>query len=250
MTAKMLGKQPVVYDEKLLRLENYLNLPKLPPLPETSDWFAKATKPPMYANDKYGDCVVAGAGHMIQVWTANAGRFEQVLSEKTIVDTYFKLTDGQDIGLNLLAFLRYWRHEGLGYHKIGLYVGVDPKNIISMRYANYLFGGIYLGIMLPKTAEKQFDEFVPWETPKEGPFGDGAVGSWGGHCVAAGTTTPRMMKVSTWGREQWATWDFIGNYCDEAYAILSLEWFTVDHVTPAGFYWRDLKKDLQAVVRL
>ena len=79
------GKLPAVYDERTLRLENYLDVPKLPPLPETSDWFAKTSPFPMAGNDDYGDCVVAGASHMIQTWSANAGK-EQVFADKTVID--------------------------------------------------------------------------------------------------------------------------------------------------------------------
>lgn len=234
-----LGKKPAVYDERTLRLENYLNIPKLPPLPETSDWFAKVSKFSMAGNDVYGDCVVAGASHMIQTWSANAGR-EVLLSDKKVIDTYFHLTGGSDDGLNMLEFLKFWRKTGISGHKIGVFAAIDPKNITSVRYANYLFGGVYFGFMVPKSAMDQFDAGQTWEVVPGSPVE-------GGHCVNGGVATPRMVRVGTWGAEQWATFNFVGSFCDEAYAIISLEWFDKSHHTPSGFHWAELVADLKAV---
>jgi hypothetical protein len=236
-----LGKLPAVFDQRTLRLENYMDIPKLPPLPETSDWFAKASKFPMYKNDEIGNCAIAAPPHMIQTWTANAGRHEQIIDEKTIVDTYFELTSGQDSGLNMLEVLKYWRKAGIAGHKIGAFAAIDPQNIISLRYANYLFGGLYMGFLLPTSCEKQ----KVWDVPRGGPVGDGTPGSWGGHAVNGGVTTPRIMKVGTWGMEMSVTMNFVGTYSDESYAIISLEWFTTEHKTPSGFYWKDLLSDLK-----
>lgn len=242
--SRKLGKLPSVYDSRTLRLENYFNVPKLPPLPETTDWFALASNQPMLGNDKYGDCVVVGAAHMIQVWSTNSAR-EHFVKESKVVDTYFTLTHGLDSGLNMLEFLKYWRKTGLDGHKIGAFAAVDPKNITSIRYANFLFGGVYFGIMLPRSAQNQ----KVWDVPPSGAVGDGAWGSWGGHCVNGGVATPRIVKVATWGEEVTCTMDFIGTYADEAWAIISLDWFTKDHMTIHGFHWKDLLADLKAVTK-
>ena len=53
--------------------ENRLNLP---PLPETYDWFRRVSRFGPMGNLDAGDCVVAGAGHMVQTWTANQGKDE------------------------------------------------------------------------------------------------------------------------------------------------------------------------------
>jgi hypothetical protein len=230
-----LGKLPPVYDSRTLRLENYLNVPELPPLPETTDWFAMMSKPPMLGNDEYGDCVVAGAAHMVQAWSANASR-EHFIPEKKVVQTYLNLSGGADTGLNMLDFLKYWRKTGLDGHKIGAFAALDPKNLTSIRYANYFFGGVYFGFNLPQSIKGQ----KVWDVPAGGPVGKGAPGSLGGHCVNGGVATPRIIKVDTWGEEQTCTVNFVGTYADEAWAIISLDWFTKDHHTPSGFYWREL----------
>lgn len=235
------GKQPAKFDERTLRLENYLNIPKLPPLPETSDWFANTSQFSMAGNDQYGDCGVAGAAHMIQTWTANAGRHEQIIPDKTVIQTYLTYTGYQDEGVVLLDFLKYWRKTGIAGHKIGAFAAIDPKNITSWRYANFLFGGVYSGFNVPQYSMDQFDAGKIWDISKKN------TQIVGGHCVPAGITTPRMFCFSTWGKRQWATVAFVGQNFDEAYAILSLEWFTKDHKSPLGFYWKDLVSDLKAV---
>jgi hypothetical protein len=238
-----LGKLPAVFDERTLRLENYLNVAKLPPLPETSDWFAKTSPFNMGGNDQYGDCVRVAAAHVTQTWTANAGR-EIITPDKMIIAEYLKLTGGADEGLVMLDFLKYWRNVGIdcpdGKHKIGAFAAIDPKNLISWRYTNYLFGSVFSGFILPQSAMDQFDKGQTWEVVKGSP-------TIGGHCVNGGIATPRLINLGTWARKQWATVNFVGQKCDEAYAIISLDWFNKNHVTPPGFHWKDLVADLKAV---
>jgi hypothetical protein len=238
-----LGKLSALYDRRTLKLSRYLDVPKLPPLPPESNWLKKVSKFNMGGNDQYGDCVIAGAAHMRQTWTANAGRREIITPDKTIIKQYLKLTGGQDTGLNMLATLNYWRHTGLFGDKIGAFVSVNPRKSTQMQYANWLFGGIYLGILLPNSAQNQ----QIWDVPPGGPVGDGEPESWGGHCVCAGKITPDLCTVATWGEEQKMTTAFTAMYCDEAYAIITLDWFNVEHKTPTGLAWKDLMADLKAL---
>jgi hypothetical protein len=43
------------------------------------------------------------------------------------------------------------------------------------------------------------------------------------------------------------TWEFFDKYCDEAYAIISPDWFNSELVSPVGFKFDELKKDLAAI---
>lgn len=247
---RMLGKLPAKYDSRTLRLENYLpEVIKLPPLPPVHDWNKKISKWTMMLNDQIGDCVVVGAAHQNQRWTSNAGR-EVIVSDKTVRDVYFSLTGGADTGLYLIEFLKWWRRHGLGnLAPIGAFVAVSPKNFTLMRYACYLFGGVYLGLSLPLSAQYQSDKGYTWDVLPGGPIGDGSPGSWGGHAVASGKYSSSLWSLDTWGDQQLATQNFIGQYCDEAYAILSLDWFMADHKTPLEMDWRTLQADLKAVTR-
>lgn len=240
-----LGKLPAQYDQRTLKLSSYLDVPALPPLPLESDWFKKVSKFGMGGNDVYGNCVLAGAAHMIQTWTANAGRHEVITPDKKIIDTYLKLTGGQDTGLNMLAFLNYWRKTGVFGSKIGAFVSVNPRKITQMQYANYLFGGVFVGFQLPLSAKEQ----KVWDVPAGGPVGRGEADTWGGHTVNCGKANMEGYVIGTWGREQPLTPGFMATYSDECYAILTLEWFNVNHKTPAGFAWKDLQADLQRITQ-
>jgi len=238
-----LGKLPAVYDKRTLKLSAYLDVPKLPPLPVNgSDWFKKVSKFNMAGNNEYGDCVVAGASHMIQTWTANAGRREIKTSDKKVIDQYLNLTGGIDSGLNMLAFLNYWRQKGIfGGEKIGAFVSINPKKAIQLQYANWLFGGIAMGLLLPKSIENQ----DIWDIPPGGPVGDGEPDSLGGHFVNMGVALPSQYAVGTWGMKQPMSLSFPTVYSDEAYAILTLDWFDINHKSPSGFAWKDLESDFK-----
>jgi hypothetical protein len=236
-----LGKLPPVYDSRTLRLENFLNVPELPPLPETTDWFAPTTKFPMLGNDVYGNCVVVAAAHMIQTWTASSSK-EHFISQKRVVDTYLELTGGADTGLSMLEFLKYWRKVGIDGHKIGAFAAIDPQNLTSWRYTNYFFGGVFSGFILQQSAIDQFNKGQTWDVVNGSRF-------IGGHCVNGGIATPRLINLGTWAKKQWATVNFVGQNCDEAYAVISLDWFTKDHRTPSGFYWRELLAALGRITK-
>ena len=242
-----LGKDPAVFSGKTLKLSNYLDVPKLPPLPpDGSDWFKRVSRFNVAGNNIYSDCVCAGAAHMRQTWTANAGQYELITPDKDVIAQYLKLTGGQDTGLNMLAFLNVWANKGIfGGDKVGAFVSVNPRKPTQVQYANWLFGGVYLGLMLPLSAQNQ----SVWDVPPGGPVGDGEADSWGGHCVDMGKVSPTGVSVSTWGEMQEATWAFLSSYCDEAYAIVNLDWFNVAHKTPTGLAWKDLLADRAALTR-
>jgi hypothetical protein len=240
---RKLGKLPAIQDSRNLKLAAYLDLPKLPPLPATDDNYAKLSRMTMANNDLYGCCVVSGAAHIIQVWSSMAAR-EVILPDKTVLDTYLKLTGGQDTGLSVLAFLNWWRKNPVAGHPLGAFVEIDPTDPVDMKYGIYLFGGIYTGLCLPKSAQKQ----KVWDVPRGGPVGDGEANSWGGHLTVCGAYDKQGRYVNyTWGEKKAMTPAFTGAYCDEAYALLSLDWFKKDHKSPDGFAWRDLVADLKVV---
>jgi hypothetical protein len=106
-----------------------------------------------------------------------------------------------------------------------------------------LFGGCYIGLNLPESVEDS--DF--WSVPIGGLTGDGAPGSWGGHAVCALEYDPRGLTVVTWGELIQMTWGFWDAYCDEAYAILSLDWMTSAGQSPSGFDLGSLKQDLNII---
>ena len=67
-----LGRKAIKTDSRTLALGDYLT-PALPPPPPAKDWTAGITGWGMMLNDNLSDCTIAGAGHAVQVWTANTG---------------------------------------------------------------------------------------------------------------------------------------------------------------------------------
>jgi hypothetical protein len=240
-----LGKLPATRDERNLKMAKYLIPAKLPPLPSACNLYWRISKFGAQGNLEYGDCVVVGASHQVQTWSANAAR-EQIIPDDKVITTYLELTGGRDTGLNVLAFLNHWRKNPLWGHPLGAFVEINPRSPRQLQYAVYLFGGALLGFNLPVSAKGQ----VVWDVPRGGAVGDGDPGSWGGHLTHLGAYD-REAKVpyviSTWDLMQPTASRFPAIYCDEAYALLALDWFTQDHISPMGFNWKRLKADLQRI---
>jgi hypothetical protein len=194
------------------------------------------------------NCTCAGAGHLIQQWTAANGS-QVIVSDADIekayeaVGGYVPGDESTDNGAVEIDVLKFWQKTGIGGFKIGAFVSVDPKNKLHLKLANALFGGAYFGIGLPVTAQTQ----EVWAVPDGGLVGDGAPNSWGGHAVPMGAYDLDGLTVITWGQEKKATWDFIAEYCDEAYCILSPQWTDGTKAAPSGFNLAQLQADLAGV---
>jgi hypothetical protein len=128
--------------------------------------------------------------------------------------------------------------------------------------AIWLFGGAYIGVELPMTAQSQ----DIWDVAG-GP--DAEPGSWGGHAVylvgydfpesqipspespapspVSRVSCPGTMTCITWGGVKKMTWAWFEKYCSEAYALVSKDWLNASGVSPSGFDLAALEKDLQEV---
>ncbi|MHB2025390.1 MAG: hypothetical protein ACYCPQ_01935 [Elusimicrobiota bacterium] len=242
-----LGKKPAAHDPRTLILGKYLS-PQLPVAPSQADFSAKIKNWGMMLNDAIGDCTIAAAGHQIQQWTANAGK-EQTPSNQAILSAYEAVSGynpndpNSDVGAVVLDVLNYWRKIGVAGHKIGAFVSVEVANPDHIRQAVWIFGGAYLGLQMPISAQKQ----NVWAVPPDGPAGDGTPGSWGGHAVEIAGYGPKGVLVVTWGALKWMTWGFFQAYCDEAYAILSNDFLKNGKTPNNGLDIAALKADLLAV---
>ncbi len=245
LAAYRLGKLPVRTDVRTLRLARYVDVSKLPPPPVTLDLTAHVPDWPMYGNDRIGDCTIAAAGHMIEAWTA-AGRGTAVEVSESAVLTAFdrvKIVDPQtgEEGAVELDVLKDWREHGVGRHRIAAFASVSIRDHALVRAAAWLFGGLYIGLALPITAQEQ--EVWDWT----GSFtGDARPGSWGGHAVDVAGYDESVLTVITWGAPKELTWRFWDRYVDEAYCILSRDFLEGDRA-PNGFDLAALKEDLALV---
>jgi hypothetical protein len=249
-TAMRLGKQAPRHDPRTLQLANYLLAEALPPPPTHVDWSAKVSTWPMMANDRLGDCTCAAAGHLIEEWTANTGTEitptdAEIVTAYSAITGYDPATGANDNGAVELDVLNYWRKSGIAGHSILAYVALEPANMAHVEDAIDLFGGCYIGVALPLSAQRQ----TVWSVPPGGSHGRGAPNSWGGHAVPVVAYDPRGLTVVTWGALKRMTWGFWNTYCDEAYAVLSPDWVNVDQKAPVGFDLPTLLADLRQLTK-
>jgi hypothetical protein len=241
-----LGKQPAVFDSRTLRFGAYLT-PQLPPPPPAVNYGKAVPSWPIYYNDQYGDCTCAAAAHMIQNWTASAGK-EVSPANQDVLDFYEHFTTpGPDNGCVMLSVLKYWRSTGLGNDKITAFAQVENKNMTEAQDAVNLFGSLYIGVELPDFAVNSSNILeTPWVVPPQGPVGDAAPNPQNGHCIPAVAYDQRNLYVVTWGAVKSMSWQFYATYADEAFAVLSKDFLTKDKA-PAGFDLAQLTADLAEI---
>ena len=239
-----LGKRPAIYDNRTLMLGNYLAA-TLPPPPVSVDYGKAVKSYPMYLNDKYGDCTIAAVGHMIQTWTANAGKEINPTDAQILAFYKHFTTPGAENGCNMLQVLKYWKSTGMSKDKITAYAALEPKNTTQMMDAVNLFGGAYIGVALPDFAVNAPDMLkVAWVVPASGATGKNAPDHNNGHCINAIAYDSRNLYVVTWGIVKAMSWQFYQAYADESYVVLSQD-FLNNNKTPEGFYLAQLEADLK-----
>ncbi len=246
-----LGKHPPKFDTRTLRFATYAT-PKLPPPPAARTWAGPIASWGMMKNDTYGDCTCAAAGHMIMDWTANAGKSRKpvVVPDPKILAFYNHFAHGNpDAGANMLDVLVYWRQSGLSGHKIDAFVSLEPRNHVEAMDAIDLFGAAYIGVALPNSVvPRGIDPLtIPWVVPPQGPVGNAAPNPNNGHCIPAVGYDARNLYVVTWGTLKAMSWPFYDAYADEAFAVLSPDWFGPRGKAPEGFDEATLKQDLAAI---
>jgi hypothetical protein len=240
-SAMKLGKLEPRFDARTLKLARYL-APELSPPPATRDWTRGIVDFGKMANDRLGDCTIAAIGHAVQVFTANTGS-ELTVPDSLIVSAYQNWC-GYDPGDSYtdrggveIDVLNHWRKEGLAGHALLAFAGADPQNVEHIKQAVNLFGGVYIGLALPQSAQRQdFWQVVPGGSPL-----------WGGHAVFIASYNEDGPTCITWGSLKGMSWDFFKMFCDEAYAPIGRDWFKASGVSPDGFNLSQLEADLEAV---
>lgn len=240
-----LGCLPSLHDHRTFKLESFLTgiLPQVKP---SVCWSGKMKPITMMANDRMGNCTCASAGHMVQSWTANESS-QVILPDSDIIKAYSAVsgynpkTGANDNGAVLMDVLKLWRNKGIGGHKVKAFVSINPRNHDHIKLAIDLFGGVYMAVGLPLSAQGK----TSWDSPAN-TTGRNRPRSWGGHAIPSVTYNSRYCPVITWGMEIDMTWDFWDAYGEECYAIISTDWIT-DGQSPSGFDMNRLEKALAAL---
>lgn len=261
-----LGKKPAREGAVKFSLSHYLVESALPTAPEvfghsdvTGDWG-------MLGNDRFGDCVWAGADHETLLWVLTAGGSVQ-FTDQNALDDYSATTgfdpnqtaqDGSnptDNGTDMEEAAAYRRKTGVldtfgKRHKIGAYVALpgvsvkgdnSPSFLTVLANAAYSFGTVGIGIEFPSSAMDQFDKGEPWDVVADSPIE-------GGHYIpAVGRAANGNLLVVTWGSVQQVTPAFLAKYVDEAVVYLSTEFLNGVGKTVDGFDLAALNADLASL---
>ena len=245
------GRLPRIDDTRTFELSGYLNKENLPPVPKKYNWGKEIRR------DNWGDmgnlkinlCTCAAAGHAIMVWTSSTGRFKRP-KDQDILNAYCALTNydpetkANDVGVEALKFLKYWRKNAISGHQIIAFAKLQEKNRQQLLQTIYLFGGCYVGLNLPKSAERQYNTTKKWTIPRGGKKRDAKKGSWFGHAVLITGYREEELRIITWGQEMIMTMDFWDAYSEESYAVFS-EDFIKNDKTPTGVDIDMLKNDIE-----
>jgi hypothetical protein len=240
-----LGRKAIKTDTRTLAIGDYLT-PALPPPPPAVDWTKGITDWGMMLNDKLGDCTIAGAAHALQVWSVNTGG--EVTVPDATVEKYYELWDGYapgnpatDNGGVELDVLNDWQKQGLDGHTLVAFADPKPNKLVEIHQSIFLFGGVYIGVALPITAQKQ----DVWDVVPHG-GANAQKGSWGGHCVFVPKYDQHGFTCITWGGLKTMTLAFWKKYCDEAHTLLGQNWIATKKA-PSGFEQDQLLADLKAI---
>lgn len=242
-----LGKKPSRPDSVAMKLAAYIPATQLPTPPKVFGHTELVTDFGMLGNDRYGDCVFAGAAHETMMWGAMAGKSIS-FSDSVVLKDYGKVTGfnpndpGTDQGTDMQAAASFRRKSGIHdtkrkLHKIIAYLAIRKTDLDEHFAAAYLFGAIGIGIQFPDYAMNQFDSGEPWDYSPGGKIE-------GGHYVPfAGRAANGNVQVITWGRVQEMTPKFFKHYNDESIVYLTNEDLKAG-VTPEGFNVDQLTADL------
>jgi len=238
-----LGRKAIKWDSRTLKVRDYLT-PALPAPPVSVDWTRGIISFGEMLNDQLGDCVFAGIGHAIQIWTANTTT-EATVPDSTI-ESYYESWAGYDPndpstdqGYIELDALNKWKKGTFAGHKLLAYADATISNIAEVKQAINLFGGVYIGLNVPNFIMNSIPSV--WDVVSD----DGGID--GGHCVYVVGYDADTIKFISWGSLYSMTTAFWNKYVDEAHALLSQDWIDTKGVDPQGFNLAQLEADLAAI---
>lgn len=241
-----LGRKAVKTDSRTRRMTSYFS-ETLPAPPPTCDWTKGVKDWGMMLNDTLGDCTIAGLGHAIQVWSLNTGT--EVTIQDNAVEAAYSAWDGYvqgdsstDNGGVELDVLTNFKRDGLAGNKLIGFADPNLANLTEVKQSIALFGGVYIGVSLPATAQGQ-DQ---WQVIPDDGSGNAEPGSWGGHCVFVPAYNNAGFVCITWGKLMPITYDFWRKYVDEAHTLLSPNWIAANG-SPSGFNLDQLTADIAAI---
>jgi hypothetical protein len=228
-----------------LQLATYLG-PALPPIPASADWsLAMTSSWGVMVNDSISDCTCAAMGHAVQTVTANADGLITPADEEIVKmyegSGYDPSNPGSDQGWTETAAMQAMCGQGLAGVKLDAFADVDQTSLDRVRQTIYLFGGVYIGVMITQADMDAFKADQPWTDTD-------LSNVLGGHALWVPAYNASGVYPVTWGKLQFASWDWFAAKCDEAHACLFWPWVQNSvNCDPYGFDQATLQADLKAL---
>ena len=248
-----LGKQKAQPQEKDFKFADFAAAVQLPKVPSRFGHGNAYTDWEMLGNDRYGDCVWAGAAHEHMLLNKVVHKRDVPFTDDSVLGDYAAVTGfdrndpSTDQGTNVHEALSYRRKTGIAdangaRHQIGAYVSLDPKNWEHLEQAAYIFGAVGIGIEFPDSAMKQFGNGEPWDPVKGSKIE-------GGHYVPVVGSLHSATEASaiTWGKRQFFTVAFYEQYNDEAWVYITPDELRSDGTGLHGFDMEKLNGYLSAL---
>lgn len=244
------GLKPTPAKKRQFSLKRYTTPILLPKIPATFGHYEQLYSQQLgvLGNDLWGDCVPAGAAHIVMAWHAEqnkAVRFsmQAVLADYGFVTGFDPSNPASDQGTSVGDYAAYWRKTGIkdgdGHvHFLAAYLDLTTKGVDEINAACYLFGAVGLGLALPAIAMDQFNNDEPWDIPQNGTSEDAGL-----HFVVLLGFDGTYYYVATWGQVQRMTPAFLRVYLAEAMAFLSEDMLT-GGLSIDGFDMGQLTRDL------
>lgn len=241
---RLLGKRPAIHDPRVPRLASLM---RADTSPEQCNWWAAIGAWPWCLNDKLGTCVEAGALHAIQQRLAYVGVSYTPTDEET-AELYTRWSGYQpgdantDKGTIMSAALADWAKAPVTWTTLTAYAAIDHVNIAWIKRAIWRCGGVLLGLNLPQA-------WLDADYLLDLPNGLGDIA--GGHCIYLCGYQPTALgdefTAVTWGGRFAMTGRALELVADEAYAILSRDWFDATGHDPASVAWADAETAMAAL---
>jgi hypothetical protein len=264
------GRVSYKHDERTLKLRDIINeLDKVKKIPAQHNW-GNRIKPDHnwgdYGNLKLNNCTFVTAAYLLMIWKSYKEDRIYRPGVKQIVNDYSKLIKdnrkgGKSINtllneggkpIEAIKVLKHWRKKGIDGHKIVAFAKLtfnhkkDQKE--ELKRAVYLYGGCYIGINIPRSVEKQWQQNKKWTIVPGLPRGDARRKLWFSHALLVTGYNEKELRVVTFGKEEIMTWAFYEKYVDEAYAVFD-ENFLKARKTPSKLKVKDLKNIVKSKIK-